>query len=196
MQKDIVQCMTYVDHVVMEKCWIVLMLLHQWRYLLKLFIINSAEVFLFRFPQKFDLLEKNAELDLCMFYNWVDTKMPGSISLKFQIALSIVIIWWLHLVAFSQPDDLLSSKIQSLCPTITSSVCCTAAQFDNLRSQVQQVRILMNLFMIFCPMISGTTFSFSAFSIYQGRHLLFFYAVKQFLPLESVLGYSKVYAIL
>jgi hypothetical protein len=39
---------------------------------------------------------------------------------------------------FSQPDDLLSSKIQSLCPTITGNVCCTEAQFDTLRQQVQQ----------------------------------------------------------
>ncbi|KAJ4702289.1 Niemann-Pick C1 protein-like [Melia azedarach] len=46
-----------------------------------------------------------------------------------------------------KPDDLLSSKIQSLCPTITSSVCCTAAQFDNLRSQVQQAIP----FLVGCP---------------------------------------------
>ena len=39
----------------------------------------------------------------------------------------------------SQPDDLFSSKIQSLCPTITGNVCCTETQFDTLRSQVQQV---------------------------------------------------------
>ncbi|KAF2565665.1 hypothetical protein F2Q68_00027572 [Brassica cretica] len=37
-----------------------------------------------------------------------------------------------------KPDDLLSSKIQSLCPTITGDVCCTETQFDTLRSQVQQ----------------------------------------------------------
>lgn len=42
--------------------------------------------------------------------------------------------------AILQPDDLLSSKIQSLCPTITGNVCCTEAQFDTLRTQVQQVR--------------------------------------------------------
>jgi hypothetical protein len=39
-----------------------------------------------------------------------------------------------------QPDDLLSAKIQSLCPTISGNVCCTEAQFDTLRAQVQQVR--------------------------------------------------------
>lgn len=43
---------------------------------------------------------------------------------------------------FPQPDDLFSSKIQSLCPTITGNVCCTEAQFNVLRSQVQQVRNL------------------------------------------------------
>ncbi|KAF8405540.1 hypothetical protein HHK36_010447 [Tetracentron sinense] len=37
------------------------------------------------------------------------------------------------------PDELLSSKIQSLCPTISGNVCCTEAQFDTLRAQVQQV---------------------------------------------------------
>jgi Niemann-Pick C1 protein len=41
-----------------------------------------------------------------------------------------------------QPDDLLSQKIQSLCPTITGNVCCSEAQFETLRSQVQQVRRL------------------------------------------------------
>ncbi|XP_019187240.1 PREDICTED: Niemann-Pick C1 protein-like [Ipomoea nil] len=46
-----------------------------------------------------------------------------------------------------KPDDLLSSKIQSLCPTITGNVCCTEAQFDTLRSQVQQVIP----FLVGCP---------------------------------------------
>lgn len=41
-----------------------------------------------------------------------------------------------------QPDGLLSSRIQSLCPTITGNVCCNAAQFDTLRDQVQQVGFL------------------------------------------------------
>ncbi|KAJ4829723.1 hypothetical protein Tsubulata_020732 [Turnera subulata] len=38
-----------------------------------------------------------------------------------------------------KPDELFSSKIQSLCPTITGNVCCTESQFETLRSQVQQV---------------------------------------------------------
>ncbi|KAF8410301.1 hypothetical protein HHK36_002827 [Tetracentron sinense] len=38
-----------------------------------------------------------------------------------------------------KPDELLSSKIQSLCPAISGNVCCTEAQFDTLRAQVQQV---------------------------------------------------------
>ncbi|CBI24079.3 unnamed protein product, partial [Vitis vinifera] len=37
------------------------------------------------------------------------------------------------------PDDLLSSKIQGMCLTISGNVCCTEAQFDTLRTQVQQM---------------------------------------------------------
>ncbi|GLT94522.1 hypothetical protein SLE2022_122590 [Rubroshorea leprosula] len=46
-----------------------------------------------------------------------------------------------------KPDELLSSKIQSLCPTITGNVCCTEEQFDTLRSQVQQAIP----FLVGCP---------------------------------------------
>ncbi|XP_075511720.1 uncharacterized protein LOC142547346 [Primulina tabacum] len=46
-----------------------------------------------------------------------------------------------------KPGDLLSAKIQSLCPRITGNVCCTAAQFDTLRTQVQQVIP----FLVGCP---------------------------------------------
>ncbi|KAK6277826.1 hypothetical protein POUND7_018149 [Theobroma cacao] len=46
-----------------------------------------------------------------------------------------------------KPDELLSSKIQSLCPTITENVCCTEAQFDTLRTQVQQAIP----FLVGCP---------------------------------------------
>ncbi|KHN20111.1 Niemann-Pick C1 protein [Glycine soja] len=46
-----------------------------------------------------------------------------------------------------KPDDLLSSKIQSLCPTITGNVCCTEAQFETLRTQVQQAIP----FLVGCP---------------------------------------------
>ncbi|KAK8313504.1 hypothetical protein V6Z11_D01G112900 [Gossypium hirsutum] len=46
-----------------------------------------------------------------------------------------------------KPDELLSSKIQSLCPTITGNVCCTKAQFDTLQSQVQQAIP----FLVGCP---------------------------------------------
>ena len=52
------------------------------------------------------------------------------------------ISWICQYVFFYQPDDLLSQKIQSLCPTITGNVCCSEAQFETLRSQVQQVRRL------------------------------------------------------
>ncbi|XP_027903346.1 NPC intracellular cholesterol transporter 1 isoform X1 [Vigna unguiculata] len=46
-----------------------------------------------------------------------------------------------------KPDDLFSSKIQSLCPTITGNVCCTEAQFDTLKTQVQQAIP----FLVGCP---------------------------------------------
>ncbi|KAK9666670.1 hypothetical protein RND81_14G202500 [Saponaria officinalis] len=46
-----------------------------------------------------------------------------------------------------KPDDLLSSKIQSLCPAISGNVCCTERQFDTLRSQVQQAIPLL----VSCP---------------------------------------------
>lgn len=46
-----------------------------------------------------------------------------------------------------KPDDLLSAKIQSLCPTISGNICCTEAQFDTLRSQVQQAIP----FLVGCP---------------------------------------------
>ncbi|CAL0324421.1 unnamed protein product [Lupinus luteus] len=46
-----------------------------------------------------------------------------------------------------KPDDLLSSKIQSFCPTITGNVCCTEAQFDTLKTQVQQAIP----FLVGCP---------------------------------------------
>ncbi|KAK9928380.1 hypothetical protein M0R45_025517 [Rubus argutus] len=46
-----------------------------------------------------------------------------------------------------KPSDLLSSKIQSLCPTITGNVCCTEAQFDALRTSVQQAIPLL----VGCP---------------------------------------------
>ncbi|GJV96015.1 RNA polymerase II second largest subunit [Tanacetum coccineum] len=46
-----------------------------------------------------------------------------------------------------KPDDLLSAKIQILCPTISGNMCCTKAQFDTLRSQVQQAIP----FLVGCP---------------------------------------------
>ncbi|XP_044511407.1 NPC intracellular cholesterol transporter 1 [Mangifera indica] len=59
-----------------------------------------------------------------------------------------------------KPDDLFSSKIQSLCPTITGNVCCTEAQFNVLRSQVQQAipfivgcpACLRNFLNLFCEL--------------------------------------------
>ncbi|CAN7137118.1 unnamed protein product [Brassica rapa subsp. narinosa] len=59
-----------------------------------------------------------------------------------------------------KPDDLLSSKIQSLCPTIAGDVCCTETQFDTLRSQVQQAipfivgcpACLRNFLNLFCEL--------------------------------------------
>ncbi|KAJ8618328.1 hypothetical protein MRB53_014514 [Persea americana] len=46
-----------------------------------------------------------------------------------------------------KPDELLSAKIQSLCPTISANVCCTSDQFDTLRGQVQQAIP----FLVGCP---------------------------------------------
>ncbi|KAL9273785.1 NPC intracellular cholesterol transporter 1-like protein [Drosera capensis] len=46
-----------------------------------------------------------------------------------------------------KPDELFSAKIQSLCPTISGNVCCTEAQFDTLRAQVQQAIPLL----VGCP---------------------------------------------
>ena len=60
-------------------------------------------------------------------------------------ALKVVMIY----LSFPQPDDLLSSKIQSLCPTITGNVCCTEAQFETLRTQVQQVKFSLCLSLSF-----------------------------------------------
>lgn len=59
---------------------------------------------------------------------------------KFQLKLQLLQSFFDHdLVDVAvKPDDLLSSKIQSLCLTITGNVCCTEAQFETLRTQVQQ----------------------------------------------------------
>ncbi|KAK7258292.1 hypothetical protein RIF29_23865 [Crotalaria pallida] len=59
-----------------------------------------------------------------------------------------------------KPDDLFSSKIQSLCPSITSNVCCSESQFDTLREQVQQAvpilvgcpACLRNFLNLFCEL--------------------------------------------
>ncbi|XP_031475621.1 uncharacterized protein LOC116247583 isoform X2 [Nymphaea colorata] len=59
-----------------------------------------------------------------------------------------------------KPDALLSSKIQSLCPTISGNVCCTSSQFDTLRGQVQRAipflvgcpACLRNFLNIFCEL--------------------------------------------
>ncbi|KAJ7967073.1 Niemann-Pick C1 protein-like [Quillaja saponaria] len=59
-----------------------------------------------------------------------------------------------------KPDELLSAKIQSLCPTINGNVCCTVAQFDTLRAQVQQAipffvgcpACLRNFLNLFCEL--------------------------------------------
>ncbi|KAG8065787.1 hypothetical protein GUJ93_ZPchr0004g40138 [Zizania palustris] len=59
-----------------------------------------------------------------------------------------------------QPDTLFSTRIQSLCPTITGDVCCTVEQFDTLHQQVQQAipflvgcpACLRNFLNLFCEM--------------------------------------------
>jgi len=59
-----------------------------------------------------------------------------------------------------KPDDLLSAKIQSLCPSLNGNVCCTEEQFDTLRAQVQQAvpilvgcpACLRNFLNLFCEL--------------------------------------------
>uniref|UniRef100_A0A453CMN3 SSD domain-containing protein n=1 Tax=Aegilops tauschii subsp. strangulata TaxID=200361 RepID=A0A453CMN3_AEGTS len=59
-----------------------------------------------------------------------------------------------------KPDTLFSTRIQSLCPTITGDVCCTVDQFDTLHQQVQQAvpflvgcpACLRNFLNLFCEM--------------------------------------------
>jgi hypothetical protein len=57
----------------------------------------------------------------------------------------IIQMWPVYqvLLLLFQPDTLFSSRIQSLCPTITGDVCCTVDQFDTLHQQVQQVNVLI-----------------------------------------------------
>ncbi|KAI8533267.1 hypothetical protein RHMOL_Rhmol11G0284500 [Rhododendron molle] len=59
-----------------------------------------------------------------------------------------------------RPDKLFSERVQSLCPTISGNVCCTEAQFETLRAQVQQAvpflvgcpACLRNFLNLFCEM--------------------------------------------
>jgi hypothetical protein len=59
-----------------------------------------------------------------------------------------------------KPADLLSAKIQSLCPSLNGNVCCTEQQFDTLRVQVQQAvpilvgcpACLRNFLNLFCQL--------------------------------------------
>ncbi|XAR73057.1 hypothetical protein NMG60_11019915 [Bertholletia excelsa] len=59
-----------------------------------------------------------------------------------------------------KPDELFSARIQSLCPTISGNVCCTEAQFETLRAQVQQAvpilvgcpACLRNFLNLFCEL--------------------------------------------
>lgn len=59
-----------------------------------------------------------------------------------------------------KPDDLLSAKIQSLCPSLNGNVCCTEQQFQTLRAQVQQAvpilvgcpACLRNFLNLFCEL--------------------------------------------
>lgn len=67
-----------------------------------------------------------------------------------------------------KPDALLSAKIQSLCPTLTGNICCTAEQFNILRSQVQQAvpflvgcpACLRNFLNLFCELSCSPDQSF------------------------------------
>ncbi|XP_057435160.1 uncharacterized protein LOC130727894 isoform X2 [Lotus japonicus] len=88
------------------------------------------------------LLASNAETpgerhseDYCAMYDICGTRSDGKV-LNCPFGSPAV-----------KPDDLLSSKIQSMCPTITGNVCCTKAQFDTLQTQVQQAIP----FLVGCP---------------------------------------------
>ncbi|WCJ44712.1 NPC intracellular cholesterol transporter 1 [Euphorbia peplus] len=78
--------------------------------------------------------ERHAE-EYCAMYNICGKREDGKV-LNCPNAIPSV-----------KPDDLLSQKIQSLCPTISGNVCCSEAQFDTLRSQVQQAIP----FLVGCP---------------------------------------------
>ncbi|GMH04666.1 hypothetical protein Nepgr_006506 [Nepenthes gracilis] len=71
----------------------------------------------------------------CAMYNLCGTRSDGKV-LNCPFGVPSV-----------KPDDLFSSKIQSLCPTISGNVCCTEMQFETLRSQVQQAVP----FLVGCP---------------------------------------------
>jgi hypothetical protein len=114
-QRNIVQCMIFVVHVKMGKSWTVLLAPHLWRYLGFFFFF-----LIFNF--------KNLDAAFC-YSSWIC-----------QYVLLLLLFFFFLFIY--QPDDLLSQKIQSLCPTITGNVCCSEAQFETLRSQVQQVRRL------------------------------------------------------
>lgn len=74
-----------------------------------------------------------------------------------------------------QPDELLSSRIQSLCPTISGDICCTLEQFETLRSQVQQV--LPKIMFIKLP-LARTFVSF--FSLAGTGIIVYFFSVYDF----------------
>uniref|UniRef100_A0A2P2MG81 Niemann-Pick C1 protein-like n=1 Tax=Rhizophora mucronata TaxID=61149 RepID=A0A2P2MG81_RHIMU len=80
-----------------------------------------------------------------------------------------------------KPDEILSKKIQSLCPTISGNVCCTEAQFDTLRAQVQQAipflvgcpACLRNFLNLFCELSCSPQQSLfiNVSSVSKVRHL-------------------------
>ncbi|KAG5030500.1 hypothetical protein JHK85_014482 [Glycine max] len=98
--------------------------------------------------------ERHSE-DYCAMYDICGTRSDGKVvnCPHGSPAVKIFILGYdmcdieLYFCYHKHKDDLLSSKIQSLCPTITGNVCCTEAQFETLRTQVQQAIP----FLVGCP---------------------------------------------
>ncbi|XP_009384014.2 uncharacterized protein LOC103971663 [Musa acuminata AAA Group] len=107
----------------------------RWRFLF--FVSSSIQVIFMLFPANFQ--PSNAQdiyaEGFCSMYGICGQRSDGKVLNCPNRTHSV------------KPDELLSSKIQSLCPTITDNVCCSADQFDTLRGQVQQAIPLL----VGCP---------------------------------------------
>uniref|UniRef100_A0A1D1YJ54 Niemann-Pick C1 protein n=1 Tax=Anthurium amnicola TaxID=1678845 RepID=A0A1D1YJ54_9ARAE len=116
--------------------------------LLQIFILGSSVSSQMSGSRSNATLQKRYEEGYCSMYDICGKRSDGKVLNCPNSTPSV------------KPDELLSSKIQSLCPTITGNVCCTADQFDTLRGQVQQAipfvvgcpACLRNFLNIFCEL--------------------------------------------